>query len=103
MRQAVKTGIGVVLMIAMVTAILAATAVATTQTAPCETTKYRNKIVNVLGTSEELLSQTDQAYTQLKQGHVRRAKSIMHDVRDYLPTYFTMEHRLINKTVDCGL
>ena len=70
--------------------------------APCRTTTYRHHVVNVLGTSEELLSATDGAFKALKAGHVRVARQTLRSVHDYLPTYFDREGRLVKLTMGCG-
>jgi len=70
--------------------------------APCRTTLYRDRVVKVLGTSEELLSATDGAFKALKAGHVRIARQTLRSVHDYLPEYFSREGRLVSLTIACG-
>ena len=71
--------------------------------APCRTATYRNRVVKVLGTSEELLAATDGAFKALKAGHVRIARLTLKAVFDYSPTYFDREGRLVTMTVGCGI
>jgi hypothetical protein len=76
---------------------------ASVQAAPCRTATYRNRVVRVLGTSEELLSATDGAFKALKQGQTAQARATLKAIHDYLPTYFNREGSLMNLTEGCGL
>jgi hypothetical protein len=70
--------------------------------APCRTALYRDRVVKVLGTSEELLAATDGAFKALKLGKTYQARATLKAIHDYLPTYFARETRLLNLTEGCG-